>query len=94
MRDGDSEEKEAHFLFEAVLSGCELVVSSPREAGVSASLKFWEPLIVPHCYFWSVVCKQEREEVRVQLKQVSDRRITQGICHPDNRWLRSVLPTV
>lgn len=65
MRDGDSEEKEAQFFFEAVLSGCELAVSSPREAGVSASLKFWEPLIVPHCYFWSVVCKQEREEVRV-----------------------------
>lgn len=46
MRDGGSVEEEAQFLFEAVLSGCDLAGSSSREAGVLASLKLGEPVVI------------------------------------------------
>lgn len=49
--------EKAQLLSEAVLSGCELGIASPREAEVLTSLKFGETLIIPHLYFKSVAHK-------------------------------------
>nr|BAC28184.1 unnamed protein product [Mus musculus]BAE42969.1 unnamed protein product [Mus musculus] len=86
--DGDSEEKEAQVLFEAVMSGCELAGSSPTEAGTPDHPT---SLFLTGCSQGKV----QRSEIRwCSSNRSLDPRITQCVHHPDKRWLTPVLPTV